>query len=46
MPGLAKLKRDELLLLRCECDRHGSTMTSRNQSTQLPNTKEIKEETV
>jgi len=46
MPALAKLKRDELLLLRCACDRHGSTMTSRNQSTQLPNAKEIKEETV
>jgi hypothetical protein len=46
MPALAKLKRDELLLLRCECDRHGSTMTSRIQSAQLPNAKEIKEETV
>jgi hypothetical protein len=33
---------DELLLLGCECDRHGSTITSRIQSVQLPDAKEIK----
>src|ERR1039457_5355942 len=30
-----ELLRDELLLFRCQCDRHGTTITSKNQFVQL-----------